>query len=310
MSRFGIYPASFVHVGGTLNLRQIRSQSLRRNGAFNSIRPGGSLDNKAHILSTANPTAGFATRDLGRVFGDANGGVSLTNGLYCSGGHTMRWQKRLEGGAFDPSAAHTIQTTPKGFLNPVQIEVDVDSQTGAECVLEYVALSAAGENPVTTLNGQAISGVTPEYNSVYYAGGVWLGAGQVTSMIRQRVVPGLTYSARRADGGVFPRANCSSINARDPSIQLDFLNVGMIGPTMADLFASALGASLSVYFQLGSIGNDGRVDPASLLHMKVTAAAGTWGADDIAVSGEEDAVVTVAVMPSDPLAISMVSAIP
>ena len=306
MSRYGIYPASFTHAGGTLNLRQLRSQSLRRNGAFNSIRPGGSVDNAAHILSTANPTAGFSTRDLASVFS----AVSLTNGLYCTGGHTMRWQKRLEGGAFNTASVHSVQTTNRGFLNPIQLEVDVDSQTGSECTLEYLALSTAGENPITTLTGQAISGVTPAFNSVYYAGGVWLGASQVLGMIRQRVATGINYNARRADGGVFARSACSSITSRDPSIQLDFLNVGMVGSTIANMFASALGASLSVYFQLGSIGNDGRSATTNSSHIKVTAAAGTWGVEDIAVSGEDDAVVTVAVMPSAPLSISTVSTIP
>lgn len=310
MSRYGIYPASFVHAGGTLNLRQLRGQSIRKNGAFASIRPGGSLDNGAHILSTANPTAGFATRDLSRVFADGSGGVSLTTGLYCSGGHTMRWQKRATGGAFDTGSVHTTQTTSKGFLNPIQIEADVDSQVGAECTLEYTPLSTDGANPITIANSQAISGVTPLFNSVYYAGGVYLGGSQLTGMIRQRALPGIAFSARRADGGVFPRNDCSAILARDPALQLDFLNVGMIVSDITSFFAAALGSAIAMYFQLGSVGNEGRVAAGSASHMKITASAGTWGAEDISVSGEDDAVVTVTIMPSAPLSLSMSSTIP
>jgi len=305
-NRFSIYPASFIHAGGTLNLPQMRSQSLRRNGSFNAIRPGGSLDNSAYILSTANPTCGMSTRDLATVLSS----VSITNGLYCNGGHVMRWQRRLSGGAFDPTLSHTTQTTPRGFLNIAQLEVDIDSTTGAECALEYTPLSLAGENPVSTASGVALGGVAPAFNSAYYMGGAWLGAAQLTGLIRARVVPGITYSARRSDGGVFPRADCSSIVARDPSIQLDFLNVAMISTTLGNFFASAMPDSLSVYFRAGAISNDGRVPTSVASHTRITASAGTWGPDDVSVSDESDGVVTVSIMPSQPLAINLTSLIP
>lgn len=306
-SRYGIYTADFVHDGGTLALTQLRGQGLRRGAGITTVRPGGSLDPAAHILSSGNPSAGFATRDLATLLG----GLSLTTGLTCSGGHVMRYQRRAIGG-FAGGTTNVTQTTARGFLNPVEISVDQESENGAEATLEYVPLSDAQEAPVSSASGVNFSAVTaPAFNSVFYLGGAWLGAAQLPSLSRIRVAPGILYAANREDGGAFAKYGCSFIRSRTPVIELTFFNVGLAPDVIGGMFAAALSSTLSVYFQRGlGPSNIGRVAVGTAQHVKVSAAGGIWGPEDISVSEEEDGRMTVLVQPTGALSVSTASAIP
>ncbi|MBW3543450.1 MAG: hypothetical protein KY476_24625, partial [Planctomycetes bacterium] len=104
---YGIYCATFTHAGGTLHLQQLDEQGMTAGARRKRIRPGGSLNPAAHILSTANPQCRFRTADVITVLEAMAGGFHL----YCSGGHVMRYQRRDEAGAFLTTASHFIQST-------------------------------------------------------------------------------------------------------------------------------------------------------------------------------------------------------
>lgn len=299
--RYGIYCGSFTHAGGTLSLRQLDEQELTANARKKTIRPGGALSPAAHILSTANPRARFTTCDCQTVLTAMGGNLHLA----CSGGHVMRYQKRLEGGAFATGSSHFIQSTAKGFLHVTSIDVDVDSEEGARMGLEYIPLSIAGENPINESDGQSLaSAPAPAFMSQFFMGGVWLGATQGLGLTRLGIQPGLSFASRRADGGVFPRYDCSSITAFDPIISLSFLDAA-ISLDVGSFFLNALGAALKTYFQRGTTAADGRLSALSSSHTRIQAPTGSWGSDSVRVSGENDAEHTVMVMPTGALGVTL-----
>lgn len=299
--RFGLFPVSFTHAGGALDLRQLDDQDMSADARYKTIRPGGALSPAAHILSTANPRARFTTCDCYAVLSAMNGNLHL----FCSGGHVMRYQKRLEGGAFMTGSDHFVQSTAKGFLHVVSLDVDIDSDEGARMVLEYVPLSVAGENPITNTASQSLAAApVPAFMSQFFMGGAWLGAAQALGLKRIGVRPGIRFGTNRSDGGVFARSDASSILAYNPMIDLSFLNAA-IPTTIGSFFMNALSAALKVYFQRGTTAVDGRIAAASASHVRVQAAAGSWGPDNIRVAGEEDAVSSVRIMPTGSLGVAL-----
>jgi hypothetical protein len=298
--RYGIYCGSFTHAGGTLDLRQLEEQDITADARYKTIRPGGALTPAAHILSTANPRCRFVTCDLETVLA----AMSPNLFLFCSGGHVMRYQKRAEGGAFMTGSDHLIQSTAKGFLHVLGIDVDIDSDDGARMNLEYVPLSVAGENPVTTTAAQSLGAApAPAFMSQFFMGGTWLGAAQALGLKRASIRPGTRFGSNRSDGGVFARSDASSIQAFDPVFDLTFLNAG-IPITIGSFFMNALSAALKVYFQRGTTAADGRIAAATASHTRIQAAAGSWGADGLRVAGEEDTLATVRVMPTGSLTVT------
>lgn len=307
IERFSLYPASFN--GGGLDLDQVASVALERGASIQVVRPGGSLDPGANVLSSARPVARCFTRDLLTVLG----GVSLTTGLYCSSATQLNFQQRAVGGAFTAasSSAHFTKSIAAGFLNIAELSAHAESDDGAQCSLEFVCLSSDGSNPITDASGAAINAEpTPAFNSVYYLGGAYLAAVQLEGLQRIRVRPGITYRAVIADGGAFPRAAGSSIVARDPVIELDFLNLPIATASIADEIANAFSSDLKVYFQRGTTAPGGRIAAGSGAHVKITAAAGTWGPDNVSVRDTDDATTTVVVQPTGTLALATNSTIP
>lgn len=303
MSRFGIYTASFVHAGGTLNLQQLDSQGLSAGANIKTIRPGGAINPAAHILSTANPRARFSTTDVYTVLNAMAGGFTLA----CSGGHSMRYQKRLAGGAFETGSDHYIQTTSKGFLSVGSIAVDIDGD-GASLDLEYIPLSASGENPITDSAAGSLGAVAaPAYTSHFFMGGVQVNDVVVSGLVRARAVPGNRIVARRSDGGVFARYGLCSIVARDPMFELTFLNAAL--PDAYTFFLGVLGNAVDLYLQRGTASADGRVAEATTSHIKLSLADGSWGHDDLSVSGEDDATTTVRIMGTGAMSTTLNTAI-
>ena len=117
-------------------------------------------------------------------------------------------------------------------------------------------------------------------------------------------------TSRIADGGVFPATGLSSITSRNPQIDLTFLNTAILPSTLANMVAAAFATTLAVYFRKGAEGGEGRVANATAEHIKISAAAGTWGPEDVSVSDENDVTTTITVMPTGTLSLSAASAIP
>lgn len=84
-------------------------------------------------------------------------------------------------------------------------------------------------------------------------------------------------------------------------MSLNFLNVAL-GYTIGTAFQTALPNALKLYLQRGTTATDGRIASATTSHTKVTAAAGSWGQDDMSVSGEDDGTTNITVRPTTALA--------
>lgn len=310
-NRYGLYSCLFDGGANNLVLNQVRSVGHRSNKGIFTAHPSGSLDPAAHLMSTARPVVQVATNDLLTLFGDANVPLSITSGLYCSQGATFLYRRRVEGGGYSASSDHITQVVESGFLNCSEFSAEAESQNPAEAALEFMALSLDGLNPFTMAFGQAIPGslTAPAFNSAFYHGPVYLNSNQITGLTRTRVRPGIGFAARYADGGSFPRAACASIAIRQPAIELEFINLDALNATF-DLFMAAFSTTLAVYFQRGSTNNDGRVAAATSQHLKVSAAAGSFGADDVTVRDNEDGTASIVVMPTGTLSLSVASTIP
>jgi hypothetical protein len=305
--RYSLYPASFN--GAALNLSQVASVAHRAGASPFLVRPGGSLDPAAHVLSSARPIASLMTHDLDTVLSL----VSLTAGYDCSSASQLNFQLRTAGGAFTASnsTAHVTQSIEAGFLHITEISASSEGDEPAQCMLEFIALSADGDNPITDDDDAAINGQpTPAYNNVFFHAPAYLGATQLTGLIGTRVRPGIQHSARLADGGAFPRRTASSIVARTPVIELEFLNLARIKANITDMILAAFTSTLAVYFQQGTTDPGGRVAAGTGTHIMISAAAGSWGADNVNVQDTGDATFTATIRPTGVLSMSRTSAIP
>lgn len=305
--RYGLYPARFNN--GGLNLSQVASVAHRAGASPFSIRPGGSLDHAGHVLSTARPVASLMTHDIDSVLA----AVSLTAGLDCSAASQLNFQKRAVGGAFTAanSTAHVTQSIEAGFLHITEISASSESDEPAQCMLEFIALSSDGDNPITDDDDAAINGQpSPAYNNVFYHAPAYLGATLLTGLVGTRVRPGLVHSARMADGGAFPRRDASSIVARNPTIELEFLNLAHIVANFNNMIMSAFSSTMAVYFQQGTVDPGGRVAAGTGTHIMISAAAGSINPDDISVQDTGDATFTATIRPTGTLSVSRTSTIP
>lgn len=307
-NRYGLYSAFFDDGATGLALPQVRSVGTRTNKSMVTIHASGSIDPGAHIMSMARPVLSLATHDLATVFG----AVSISAGMYCPDGARLLYRRRVAGGAFSSSSEHTAQVVESGFLHCTEISADAESQDAANCALEFIALSSDGGNPFTITDDQSIHAdlPAPAYVSSFFMGPAYFNSTLLPGLIRSRIRPGLGFMSRLCDGGTHPRETASSINTRNPQIELEFLKVDMADNVIGDLLVAAYSSTLAVYFQKGSTNNEGRVAGATAQHVVVSSAAGSWGADDISVSGEDDATLTLLIQPTGTLSLSAASALP
>lgn len=309
-NRYGLYSATFDAGATTLPLTQLRSMGTRPNKSMVTVHPSGNIDPAAHIMSMARPIMQFGSRDLGKIFGHTTP-VSISAGLFCTDPSTFMYRQRVAGGAFSSGSDNVTQIVEDGFLHCTEISADSESNDGAQAALEFIALSATGINPFTTAASQAVPGAlsAPAFSTLFFHGPAYLNSVALPGLIGTRVRPGISFTSRLADGGVFPTTGLSSITSRNPQIDLTFLKIDMI-PSTLDMVCAAFATTLAVYFRKGAAGAAGRVADATSEHIKISAAAGSWGPDDVSVSDENDVTTTITVMPTGVLSLSAASAIP
>lgn len=305
--RYGLYPAN-INNGG-LSLAQVASVALNAGRTVHTVRPGGALDPAANVLSMARPVAQLATHELDAVLAV----VSLTAGYDCSAASQLNFQKRAVGGSFTASnsTAHVTQSIANGFLHITEISASSESESPAQCMMDFIVLSSDGSNPITDDNDAAINGQpAPAFSNVFWHGPVYLGSTQLTGCVATRVRPGIVHQARIPDGAAYPIRAASSIVSRQPMIELDFINLDHIKNRLTETILSTFGSAVSVYFQQGTEATGGRVAAATGTHIAISAATGSWGADNIRVSDTGDATFTVQIMPTGTLSVSRTSTIP
>jgi len=302
VNRYSLYPASFVHGGGTLSLIQINAATADPGSQMDEIIPGGLVDRQAVIMATARPSCTFSTADLATVLGT----VSPTAGLNCTGACKLHYQQRADQGVFSGGSNNIQIAATKGFLMPSRITASGSGQ--ATCDLMFYPLYDGTNFPLIATNGVSLSSApTPAYNSVFYQGPVYVNSAQIEGLISVSVDLGLRYSTILPDGYVF--ATQGSIVARTPTISLTFLKADMVATNIGSMFIGSLAGTIAVYFARGVAGGT-RVANATTSHCKISAATGALGPGSVSVTGEDDATVTVTVWPTAALAVSVASAIP
>lgn len=300
--RFGIFPCSFVHAGGTLNLTQMDSFDCQTGVQKAEIIPGGAVD-RAHIgIASAQPKATFSTRDLATLFTD----VSISAGLALTGTATFRLQEREDGSTFGTGTTHETFVGQTGFLYPTQIQASQDGADGASATCEVVPLWDGSNAPWihnTSVDFGAVS--APAFVSRFFLGPVYHNSGQLAGVKSVTVNTGINYDAQRFDGE--PYARRGAIVARQPTITFTLAKVDAV--QALNMFGAPVSSSFAVYFQKG-VASGTRVAAATAQHCKISCTAGDITQDNVSVSGTDDGMVNVTVMPTGTLAVSVASAIP
>jgi len=298
-NRFSLYPSSFVHAGGTLSMVQLGAARASMNSQFDEHIVGGAVDRGAVILQQAAPSVDLESADLATIFGV----VSPTVGLSCTGNCIFQYQKRADQGVFAGAGTNTLATATKGFLLPTRLSASNGGR--ASLGLNFHALFDGTNEPLVFSQNQNLTG-TPTFTSAFYGQIVYVNGSVVDSLLSASIDFGLAVVPQYEDGVVFP--TLMSIVARTPTISLTFASVRHTIHTLTTAFIAALGGAIGVYFFKG-VASGKRVANATTSHCKISAATGSWGADDISVQGNDDATLTVTVRPTAALAVSVASAI-
>ncbi len=292
--RFGIYPSSLVHAGGTLGLLDVQGHTLNPGSNVAKYMPGGAVDPAAHVLSNADPSITFTSRDLKTIFDD----VSLSRGLEITAESTIRFQERDNAGTFLAGATETHEefTVQAGFLYPTSISASQDDD-GAVCELTLFPTWDGTNNPIIHNTGQAISEVTPTFNRVFFLGPVLENSVAIGGVQSIQINPGITYTPKRFNGD--PYARLGAITMVEPTISVTIAKIDARGDV--NKFLRALTGTLIAYLVRGVAAGTRSTDADSF---SVTATAGNEFDGNISVTGEDDASMTVEIRPTGVIAAS------
>lgn len=287
MERHGIFPASF----DSLDVAQIGSASIQNGNSKSMVTPGGALDTAAVIQAFADPRCALDTQNLGVL-----STVSPTVGLAVSTAFAFRYQKRVDGGTFATSTAHTKVGGTKGFLYPSRLRVKQDDPEGAQLELAFVPLYDGTNAVLVPANSQNFdSGVpVPAFTAIFYQGPFYLAGSQIDGVTGFEVDFGIEYRPVRNDGDVYARSGF--IVRRRPQIQVTLNNVAYLATR--GFFGSAYtSAGVALYYWKGVHGGD-RVAAATGQHVKISSVTGEMSADDLSVRDNGDGTHTYTINPS------------
>jgi hypothetical protein len=303
--RFSIYPCSFVHAGGTLNLAQMQGFDSRPEATIRIVYVGGAVDPKANIAVMANPKVTFGTRDITTLIGTLN---PLTGLKLAAGGAIFRLQERDDGESiFLTAATHETHDVAKGHIVLDSIGAAQDDQEGAIAQLTCHALYDGTNEPIVHNTGIDFSDgePTPAFSSEFFMGPVYHNGAQIEGVTRWSVETGLAFVPFRTDGNVYP--GLGYIARRTPKIKVTTLKVDTVASLNKTL--RALSGTFACYLWKGTNAGS-RVAVATGAHFKVSAAAGAWRDESLSVTENDDGTATIEVLATGTLGYSITSAIP
>lgn len=298
-NRYSIYPASFVHAGGTLTLGQIGAARPSMNSNIDEVIVGGTVDRGANILQVAAPSATLSSHDLTNIFAT----LSPSAGLSCTGNCIFQYQKRADQAVYAGAGTNFLLTATKGFLMPTRLAARDSGAAALEMM--FHALYDGTNPPYAATVSQNLTG-TAAFSSRFYHGPVYVNGVQITGTIGVSIDFGIRVTPVYEDGVVFP--TLLHITARTPTINIQFAKLD-VASTIGSMFIGALAGTVACYFQKGSPSGT-RVAAATASHAKISAATGSWGIDDVSVQENDDATASVVVRPTAALAVSVATAIP
>ncbi len=304
--RFGLFTCSTISGSAVTTIfTQINSFDIIPGASRSRIHVGGSVDPKAHIEAFSDPRIRFGTRDQTTYWGV----VSPTTGLPLTGaGATFRLQERETQSTFGAAAtAGDTFTVAQGIVIPQSISASQDDTEGAIIESELVCEHNGSVLPIVKNTAVDISSgtLTPAFNSMFFMGPVYINSAEIPGIVSTRVDFGIEYSSKRTSGQVY--ATLGAITRRAPTISITTLKAD--ATTALAMFLRALAGTVAIYFWKGADAGN-RVAVATGAHLKISAAAGSWGEDSISVNNLDDAMTTISIMPTGSLATSITSAIP
>lgn len=300
--RFSIYTGSFIHAGGTLDIKQIESMAIETNVTRTEVIPGGLVDRAAVLTASATPRARIGTRDLTGTLNT----VSISAGLAMTNTSTLRMQERSSGSTFETGATQETWTATGGFLYVDSISASQDDAQGALCNLIFVPLWDGTNDPWVHNTGINFSGVTaPAFNSQFFLGPVYHNSTEIDGITNVTVNAGVNYDPKAFNGDPFARIG--AIVTRQPTITFTTAKVDAV--SALDMFGRAVTSSLVVYFRK-AVDSGTRVADATGSHISVTCSSGDWAHDDVSVSGNDDGTVNITVTPKGTIATSVTATIP
>ena len=302
--RFEVYPATFVHSGGTLTLSQIQDFRASTGAQKSEVIPAGVIDRQAVIVANANPSASVGTRDLNTYFGT----VSATLGLCLSGNAVFQLQEREECAAFVTGSTHGNVTATGGVLKPDTISVDNDSVDGAVLRSTFFPFWDGTNKPFVFNDAAALSG-TPAFNSQYYMGGVYSGgdalANEIDGVSSMTFDFGLNFVLVRASGAPYPTS--AYISSRQPVFT--FRTGKTDEGASVDMFGRAVSTAFAFYFRKGTNNGD-RVPKSTAQHCKISCTAGDIETNEVGGTAGQDAELVTTVRPTGTITLSVASAMP
>ena len=242
----------------------------------------------------ADPEVTIKTRDVKTLL-DATG---VTLGLGGITAATLRFQQRADGSSYQSGSNHMTYTATAGYLKPSRLSADQDSRDGAELEAMFFPLWDGSTKPLVVNVSQSLS-VSPAFNQLYYLGPAYLNGSEIGGVVGVDVDFGIDYRVVRENGEAYARKGV--VAGASPKISIRLLKAAYAATTA--LFGYALPGTLAVYFQKGVHGSD-RVAAATAGHIKITAASGDMTPSQIRVANEDDATVTLEVLPTAALGYS------
>ena len=304
-SRFGLYSCSTVTGSAvTTVFNQMVGFEMSPGASRTRIHVGGDVDPKAHIEAFSDPRIRFGTRDLTKYWGI----VSATTGVALTGTATFRLQERgTLAGVFESGAtAGETYTVAQGILLPRTLSANQDDTQGAIIQSELICEHNGSVAPIVkNTNADITVATAPAFNSEFFMGPVYINSVEVPGIISTNIDFGIEYSSKRTSGQVY--STLGAIVRRAP--MMSFTTLKADTDTASSAFLRALAGVVAIYFWKGADSGN-RVAIASTVHLKISAAAGSWGNDSISVQELDDATDVISIMPTGSLSMSIASAIP
>lgn len=271
---YGLYPS----VIGAVTVNNIDSATPSP-GVESIIRMvGGSVDPQLIAMAFADPQVKLASHDVQAILQ----GISAFNGLAFSAA-AVQYQARLQGGEFQGAGSHVKLTSTLGFAHVVDFGAVQDDKEGADININYWALFDGTNLPIVVNLAQSLTG-SPAVTALHALGPVVLEGSQLVGVTKWRYTSGIEYRVKRGDGDLFARVG--SIVARKPTIEIECLNLSVLGVLGAFQLAATSGV---VCYLQKAVAGGGRVPYGTTGHIALTATAGKYKVTDIGVDKDGDA---------------------
>ena len=282
---------------GSMTISQVESSGVSQNAVVSRGRETSGTISDALYLDKSEPVGSFSSSDRLPILG----GINLTTGL-CLSSPTITIPFAKQGCSGNLGAGnHFAISGTNGFAH-IQSITGSTSDARAMATVECCILSSDGFTTPYTISETA-NLASNAFIGEYRMQKVTKNGTAVTGLTAVTINPGVNYSKRSTDGGIYPTH--TYLDRIDPSIDLTFENqaaFNSFGPIFSD------NTALIVYFAAKSDGGS-LVSGASSAHIAISFGDNLGIAEAIRGQGRTPAEVTIKIHGKS-LSVSTTSTIP